>query len=582
MTSHAAPIGQKRWRLRSIKARVTLFTLAIFVIGILTLALYGRDILRQAVQNLLGQQQQATAAIIAAGVEQTLFDDRDQANGTPVSLADLDHSGFLQRLAGGGDRRRVNYLLVSTPHRQVLAGNDQSGVAEMLAAHATSPALARLLAGEEMSAMVVNSRGDDVLVSARRIASTDWQVLVTLPGDGDFAPLRAARAHMVLATIVLALLASAAVWLILRRELTPMLTTVKTLATLSATALPPQPLAIPNRQGEIAELICGFNRLLATLGQREDALHVAEAELRIAAAAFESHEGMVVTDANGVILRVNQAFTESTGYAADEAIGQTPSLLKSGRHDDDFYRAMWETINRTGGWQGEIWDRRKNGEIFPKWLTVSAVKDQHGAVTHYVGAHFDITERKKKESQIHQLAFYDPLTALPNRRLFSDRLSQTMAAGKRNATHGALMFIDLDNFKSLNDRRGHIAGDLLLVEAAHRLRNCVREVDTVARFGGDEFVVLLSDLNAEPCESAAFTRVVAEKIRAALGEPYRLTIRHEDGQETSFEHRCSASIGVALLINDGASADDLLKWADAAMYRAKAAGRNMIRFHDEN
>ena len=200
-------------------------------------------------------------------------------------------------------------------------------------------------------------------------------------------------------------------------------------------------------------------------------------------------------------------------------------------------------------------------------------------MTHYVGAHFDITERKHKERQIHLLAFYDPLTALPNRRLFTDRLNQAIAAGKRNACHGALMFLDLDNFKSLNDNHGHIAGDLLLIEAANRLKHCVREVDTVARFGGDEFVVLLSDLNADRAESAALTATVAEKIRAALGQPYRLTLRREGLTETIVDHRCSASIGVALLTNDDASPGDLLKWADAAMYRAKASGRNSIRFH---
>ena len=241
---------------------------------------------------------------------------------------------------------------------------------------------------------------------------------------------------------------------------------------------------------------------------------------------------------------------------------------------------MWETINRTGGWQGEVWDRRKGGEVYPKWLTITAVKDEDGIVTHYVGAHFDITERKQTEDKVHQLAFYDALTKLPNRRLLNDRLSQTMATSKRSGCYGALMFLDLDNFKSLNDTRGHAVGDLLLIEAAERLKSCVREMDTVARFGGDEFVVLLSNLNANKAASTAHAEIVAEKIRAALSEPYLMTIKHEGKADTVVEHHCTASIGVALFISHGVSQGDILKGADMAMYKAKEAGRNLIRFYD--
>ncbi len=187
-----------------------------------------------------------------------------------------------------------------------------------------------------------------------------------------------------------------------------------------------------------------------------------EADLRIAAAAFESQEAMMVTDANSVILRINQAFTDITGYSASEVIGKTPSFLSSGRHDRDFYRDMWDAINREGVWKGEIWDRRKNGEVYPKWLTISAVRDCHGTVTHYIGTHHDITEQKKTEEKIQELAFFDSLTGLPNRTLLRDRLKQAMAACNRNACMGALLFLDLDHFKTLNDTLGHDKGDLLL------------------------------------------------------------------------------------------------------------------------
>jgi diguanylate cyclase (GGDEF)-like protein/PAS domain S-box-containing protein len=296
-----------------------------------------------------------------------------------------------------------------------------------------------------------------------------------------------------------------------------------------------------------------------------------EEQLRIAATAFESQEAMMVTDANSLILRVNRAFTTVTGYTAEEAVGQTPRMLHSGRHDADFFRAMWETINRTGGWQGEVWDRRKNGEIYPKWLNVSAVKDDRGAVTHYVGTHFDITERKQAEEKINALAFFDQLTGLPNRTLLLDRLKQAMTASDRSGSHGALLFIDLDNFKELNDTLGHEMGDLLLKQVAQRLTQCVREGDTVARLGGDEFVVILTNLGKGEREAATGTETAAEKILATLNQIYRFG---------ELAHHSTASIGATLFNGHPISIDNLMKQADLTMYKAKEAGRNTLRFFD--
>jgi len=297
----------------------------------------------------------------------------------------------------------------------------------------------------------------------------------------------------------------------------------------------------------------------------------AEEQLHIAATAFDSQEGMMVTDAGGVILRVNRAFTEISGYTAEEVVGQTTRLLRSGRHSADFYREMWETINRTGGWQGEIWDRRKNGEEYPKWLTISAVKDDNGVVTHYVGTHFDITERKKAEEKIRELAFFDQLTGLPNRALLLDRLRQVMTAGSRDGSYGALLFIDLDNFKTLNDTLGHDMGDLLLKQAAQRLISCVRMGDSVARLGGDEFVLVLGGLGMSEREAAIGAEMVSEKVLAALNQPYQL------GDVT---HHCTASIGATLFSGHLSTSEDLMKQADLAMYKAKEAGRNTLRFFD--
>jgi diguanylate cyclase (GGDEF)-like protein/PAS domain S-box-containing protein len=295
----------------------------------------------------------------------------------------------------------------------------------------------------------------------------------------------------------------------------------------------------------------------------------AEEELRIAATAFESQEGIFVTDAKRVILRVNHAFSEITGYSAEDAIGKTPSLFKSGRHDADFYVQMWQSIEANGAWQGEIWNRRKSGELFPEWLTITAVKRQDGMLTHYVATLTDITLRKAAEDEMRSMAFYDPLTHLPNRRLLLDRLRQALMVSARTRNQGALLFIDLDNFKALNDTLGHDIGDLLLQQVAERLLGCVREGDTVARLGGDEFVLMLEELSGDSTVAAAYATAVGQKILERLGENYRLA---------GHDYCNTPSIGVTLFGERREGVAEVLKRADVAMYQAKAGGRNAQRF----
>lgn len=296
-----------------------------------------------------------------------------------------------------------------------------------------------------------------------------------------------------------------------------------------------------------------------------------ERELALAAVAFETHDPVLITDRAGRILRVNRAFCEVTGYAAEEVIGKTPAILKSGYHDSAFYAAMWRTLIVEGSWSGELWDRRKNGEIYPKFLTITAVRGADGEVGHYVGTFSDISKRKAAEEEIERLSYFDPLTSLPNRRLLIDRLHQAMSAGERQASHGALLLIDLDHFKTLNDTRGHEVGDQLLVEVAQRLKSSIRTEDTVARLGGDEFVVMLENLGPEAAEAAAQSEAVAAKLLCALNQPFQLKGRY---------HESSSSIGATLFRGMAESVDDLLRHADVALYRAKEGGRATVRFFD--
>ena len=315
---------------------------------------------------------------------------------------------------------------------------------------------------------------------------------------------------------------------------------------------------------DIADMAYAFNSMMVVLEEREAALSVA-------AIAFEIEEGMIVTDQDEVIIRVNRVFTKLTGYSAEEAIGKNLSMLKSDHHDAEFYPRMREILYRDNYWQGEIWNRRKNEEIYPEWLTITAVVGKDGKITNYICAFFDITERKQAEDKIHNLAFYDPLCQLPNRRLLFDRLHQAITTSARNQTCAGLLFIDLDNFKTLNDTRGHDIGDLLLIEVGQRLRTCIREIDTLARLGGDEFVVLLEGLSEDRTQAAVQARGVGEKMLKAINQPYMLK---------DIEHYSSASIGISLFANYRQNLDDLLKQADTAMYAAKKSGRNTLRFFD--
>ncbi len=317
------------------------------------------------------------------------------------------------------------------------------------------------------------------------------------------------------------------------------------------------------RQRRLARALLQAN---AQVNERILALNEAQTELRLYATVFtNASEGMMITGADAKILAVNPAFTEITGYRIEDLAGHTPAVLSSGRQDPGYYRDMWCSLKTSGHWEGEIWNRRRNGEIYPEWLSIAAVRSDIGDATHYIGIFSDVTERKKAEARIRHLAHHDALTGLPNRQLLQDRLEQALHQAQRHQKRAAVLFFDLDRFKNINDTLGHDVGDGLLRKVAQRCLGVVRDTDTVARQGGDEFVVVLPDL-AQAQDAA----VIARKILAAITQPCRL------GQH---ELTVTCSIGIAVYPEDGTSVSLLLRHADAAMYRAKAEGRDGYQFY---
>jgi len=409
----------------------------------------------------------------------------------------------------------------------------------------------------------------DVLLTYERIPDKNWFIVSVLPRQTLLASL--ANAHRVAAALLLAMMALVALLLKLFsvRVLGPITDIAEAFRKFQTNKIVTGwRMARPISLEPIADLALWFNLFLESMETRRES----EVQLRIAATAFESQEGMFVSDANGVILRVNSALTALTGYAAGELIGRTSDIFCSDRNGPGFQADMLRSIELSGSWRGEIWNRRKDGTPYPAWQAVTAVRNEHNVVTHFVASLTDITDRKASEEEIRQLAFYDSLTGLPNRRLLIDRLRQAMLETSRRRQSVALMFLDLDKFKTLNDTFGHDVGDSLLKQVAQRLVHCVREVDTVARLGGDEFVILVEGLDMSVNEAAQQAEIVAVKVLRALAAPY--------DSLGGLPYHSTSSIGITLFSDSNVSLEDLMKQADIALYQAKDAGRNTLRFFD--
>ena len=338
---------------------------------------------------------------------------------------------------------------------------------------------------------------------------------------------------------------------------------------------PAQELRLMRKDGSPVTVLSSFVAIATLEHQREfycldvdlSELKRAQERLRLAASVFEhAHEGIIIADADGTIIEVNAAFMEITGYSREEAVGRNPKFLQSGRHDAVFYAEMWQTIIERSYWHGELWNRRKNGDIYPESVSISAVHDADGSINYYVGLFADITVLKESQQRLEQMAYYDPLTRLPNRALLADRLQLALAKAQREQRVLAVCYLDLDGFKPINDTWGHAAGDELLIQVAQRLQNRVRGNDTIARLGGDEFVVLLVDLPTIDEGERALQRILE-----ALMAPFPV------GAATA---TISASVGATFFPNDGADPDTLIRHADQAMYLAKQAGRNRYHLFD--
>ena len=316
---------------------------------------------------------------------------------------------------------------------------------------------------------------------------------------------------------------------------------------------------IEGKHSDIDEMAETFNLFVENLEEATKGLAL------FAKVVENSEEAIIISDAENIILSVNKAFTKITGYAPEEVVGQNPKLLSSGRHEPEFYLDMWHSIRNNGHWQGEIWNRRKTGEIYPEWISISTVRDPKGRIVNHVAIFTDITKRKMAEERINHLANYDPLTGLANRNLLQDRLSQAIAHAHRHSESLALLFLDLDHFKIVNDSLGHHIGDRLLKSVSERLLDCVREEDTVARQGGDEFIIILTEISRQEDVT-----LIVNKILHALSLPF-----YFDNHEIFV----SVSVGIALYPRDGVDENVLMKNADSALYRAKEEGRSCYQFY---
>lgn len=392
-----------------------------------------------------------------------------------------------------------------------------------------------------------------------------WVALIRQDAAAAFAPARALQRNILLAGVALGLLFTL-IGAVLARRIARPISRIAAAADKVAAGQLEYEAPAEGGDGEVAHLSAAIHTMVNHLTWEIIERKKAEEQLRLSATVFaHNSEAIVITDEHNNIVRVNQAFTRISGFEEDEVKGENPRMFASGKMSREFYENMWRDFLAHDGWSGEIWNKRKNGEIFPEWLILSLVRDESGRVVNYIAIYSDITERKREEERIQFLASHDMLTSLPNRFLLTDRITQALALAERNRSNVAVLFIDLDHFKNINDSLGHDVGDELLKQVALRMAHCLRRSDTIARLGGDEFVAVLPEVVSE--NEAAF---VAEKMLEAFIEKFSI-----EGHRLTI----TPSIGVSMYPEDGVDAVTLMRNADMAMYRSKETGRNTLQFY---
>ena len=392
-----------------------------------------------------------------------------------------------------------------------------------------------------------------------------WVSMVRQEVSAAFAPARQLQQHILLAGGVLGILFAWLGWLMAGRIVRP-ITRISHAADKIAAGDLSYDLPAQLGEGEVEHLSTAIHDMVQNLISEIRQRKQAEQGLLLSAKVFENNtEAIMIVDAARNIVMVNQAFTNITGYGADEVLGKNPRLLSSGRQSGEFYAALWDSLATQDLWRGEIWNQNKAGVVFPEWVTISVLRDEQAQITHYIAVYLDITARKKEEERINYLANYDVLTGLPNRYLLSDRIEQALSSAQRHSGKVGVLFIDLDRFKNINDSLGHDIGDALLKQVATRLKSCLRRTDTIARQGGDEFVAVLTEL-----DSANEVIFVAEKMIASLQENFILD---------DYQLSITPSIGISIYPEDGSLPVELMRNADLAMYRAKDNGRNNFQFY---
>ena len=413
-----------------------------------------------------------------------------------------------------------------------------------------------------------NFRGTNCLTCHHvEIGSVNGAASITIDLTEDFTTFNHTKSLLIIGQIALQILLLFSISWLIRRFVQPI---YKLQSSMESTLLSGSmeefvPIELKNGgRDEIGKLTVSFNRM-------SEALCESEKSMKLASSIYLANaNAIVVTDENNLIVDVNPAFTLITGRTKEEVIGQDPKIMNSGRHDKEFYRKMWHTLLANDHWQGEIWDRHKDGGSYIKAINIVVLRHKDGSVYRYVAQFSDITEKKEKDELIHWQANYDPLTNLPNRRLFHDRLGQAIKMAHRTGFSVALLFLDLDHFKEINDTLGHAVGDALLMEAAKRISGCLREADTVSRLGGDEFTVILPEIGDQ-----AQAKRIAQKIVEEMSRPF-FFVNDENG------YHISASIGIAIFPEDAKTLESLLRCADNAMYSAKSHGRNCFICYAES